>query len=139
MSNFNKDMVKLATANSNFQQEVYLDKRVQIVLMSLEPGEDIGEETHRADQTTFFVAGKGQAVIDGQKTGVGPNHLIVIPQGALHNITNTGTEPLKLYSIYAPPAEPAGISAKTKADAQEAEKGLLSKAADAVKSALGAD
>lgn len=65
MAIFNKDMVEQATKNKNFQKEVYLDENVQIVLMSLEPGEDIGEETHDADQTTFFVAGEGQAVVDG--------------------------------------------------------------------------
>lgn len=120
---FNKDMVALATKNTHFQQEVYLDKNVQIVLMHLPPGEDIGAETHRADQTTFFVAGEGRAELDGHGTKVGPNHLLVIPQGSLHNIINTGKEPLKLFSVYAPPAEPAGVSFKTKAEAEEAEHG----------------
>ena len=121
MAIFNKDMVELTTKNKNFQKEVYLDENVQVVLMSLEPGEDIGEETHDADQTTFFVAGEGQAVVDGHKTKIGPNHMIVIPKGACHNIINKGDEPLKLYSVYAPPAEPAGVNFKTKAEAAEAE------------------
>lgn len=120
MATFNKDMVELATKNKNFQKEVYLDENVQIVLMSLEPGQDIGEETHEADQTTFFVSGEGQAVVDGKKTKVGPNHLVVIPQGACHNIINKGDEPLKLYSVYAPPAEPAGVNFKTKEEAEAA-------------------
>lgn len=121
MAIFNKDMVELATRNGNFQKEVYLDENIQIVLMSLEPGQDIGEEAHDADQTTFFVSGEGQAVIDGHKTKVGPNHMIVIPKGALHNIVNKGEEPLKLYSVYAPPAEPAGVNFKTKEEAEAAE------------------
>lgn len=121
MAIFNKDMVELATKNKNFQKEVYLDDNVQVVLMSLEPGEDIGEETHDADQTTFFVAGEGQAVVDGHKAKVGPNHMIVIPKGACHNIVNKGDEPLKLYSVYAPPAEEPGVNHKTKADAEAAE------------------
>ena len=134
---FNKDMVALATRNTHFQQEVYLDKRVQVVLMSLEPGEDIGAETHRADQTTFIVAGSGRAEIDGEKLGVSANHMIVIPQGALHNITNTGSAPLKLFSVYAPPAEAAGVSFKTKKQAQAAEHGgLVESAVDAAKAAL---
>jgi mannose-6-phosphate isomerase-like protein (cupin superfamily) len=121
MAVFNKDVIELATKNKHFQKEVYLDDNVQIVLMSIEPGDDIGEETHDADQTTFFVAGDGQAVIDGHKTKVGPNHLIVIPKGAKHNIINKGDEPLKLYSVYAPPAEEPGVDHKTKADADAAE------------------
>ena len=121
MAIFNKDMVALATKNTHFQKEVYLDDNCQIVLMSIEPGDDIGEETHDADQTTFIVAGEGQVVVDGSKTKVTPNHLVVIPKGACHNIVNKGDEPLKLYSVYAPPAEPAGVSFKTKAEAEAAE------------------
>jgi mannose-6-phosphate isomerase-like protein (cupin superfamily) len=121
MAAFNKDVIELAIKNKHFQKEVYLDENVQIVLMSIEPGDDIGEETHDADQTTFFVSGDGQAVIDGHKTKVGPNHLVVIPKGAKHNIINRGDEPLKLYSVYAPPAEEPGVSHKTKADAEAAE------------------
>ena len=136
MALFNKDMAKLAGDNEYFQKEVFLDKRVQVVLMSLEPGEEIGMETHRADQTTFFVTGTGQAIVDGTKATVGANHMIVIPQGAEHNIVNTGKQPLKLFSVYAPPAEPHGIAAKTKADAEEAEKSWLTKAAEAVKGAV---
>jgi mannose-6-phosphate isomerase-like protein (cupin superfamily) len=60
-------------------------------------------------------------VIDGHKTKVGPNHLLVIPKGACHNIINKGEEPLKLYSVYSPPAEDPGVNHKTKADAEAAE------------------
>jgi mannose-6-phosphate isomerase-like protein (cupin superfamily) len=137
MAVFNKDMVELATKNGFFQKEVYLDKNVQIVLMSIAPGDDIGEETHRADQTTFIVAGEGQAVVDGSRTKVGANRLIVIPKGAKHNIINKGTVPLKLFSVYAPPAEPAGVAHKTKADAEAAEEGMVSKAIKRVKRAVG--
>lgn len=133
MTVFNKDMAKLAGENDYFQKEVYLDHRMQVVLMSLQPGEEIGMETHRADQSTFFVAGHGQAIIDGEKTSVSANHMIVIPQGAEHNIVNKGTEPLKLFSVYAPPAEPHGIAARTKADAEEIEKSWITKAAEAIK------
>jgi mannose-6-phosphate isomerase-like protein (cupin superfamily) len=133
---FNKDMAKLAKANSFFQKEVYLDKNIQIVLMSLKPGEDIGEETHRADQTTYFVEGTGSAVIDGRSNKVAADHMIVIPQGAKHNIINKGTTPLKLFSVYAPPAEDPGVKHKTKADAEAAEEGVVAKAVKAVKEKL---
>jgi mannose-6-phosphate isomerase-like protein (cupin superfamily) len=121
MAIFNKDMVDVASKNTFFQKEVYLDENTQIVMMSIEPGEDIGEETHDGDQTTFFVSGEGQAVIDGHRTKVTANHVVIIPKGAKHNIINKGEEPLKLFSIYAPPAEDPGVSHKTKADAEAAE------------------
>lgn len=132
MPTFNKDMVKLATQNSHFQKEVYYDRNVQIVLMSLAPGEDIGEETHRADQTTYFVAGAGRAVLDGKAAKVGPNSMVVIPQGTKHNIINQGDQPLKLFTVYAPPAEEEGIKHKTKAEAEAAEKGIVARAAEVV-------
>ena len=136
MAVFNKDMVQLAGGNDFFQKEVYRDARVQIVLMSIPAGEDIGMETHRADQTTFFVSGEGQAVVDGSRTAVSPSHMIVIPQGAEHNIINKGSGPLKLFSVYAPPAEPAGVAHRTKADAEAAEEGFVARAAKKLKAAV---
>jgi mannose-6-phosphate isomerase-like protein (cupin superfamily) len=121
MAVFNKDMIDLASKNKNFQKEVYLDEQTQIVLMSIEPGDDIGEETHDADQTTFIVSGEGQAVIDGSRTKIVANRMIVIPKGAKHNIINKGEQPLKLFSVYSPPAEDPGVNHKTKADAEAAE------------------
>jgi mannose-6-phosphate isomerase-like protein (cupin superfamily) len=137
MAIFNKDMNKLATENDFFQKEVYLDKQIQIVLMSLLPGEEIGMESHRADQSTFFVEGDGQAVIDGHSTKVGANHLLVIPKGAQHNIINKGSAPLKLFSVYAPPAEPEGVAFRTKAEAEEAEEGFVSRVAKKAKGLVG--
>ncbi len=137
MAIFNKDMVELAGKNDFFQKEVYRDAKVQIVLMSIAAGDDIGMETHPADQTTFFVAGEGQAVVDGHATKVTANHLIVIPKGAEHNIVNKGTTPLKLFSVYAPPAEPAGVAHRTKAEAEAAEEGFVARAAKALKRKLG--
>lgn len=119
---FNQDMAKLAKANS-FQKEVYLDKNIQIVLMRLKPG----EETHRADQTTYFIEGTGSAVIDRRSNKVALDRIIVIPHGAKHNIINRGTTPLKLFSVYAPPAEDPGVKHKTKADAEAAEEGVVTK------------
>ena len=137
MAIFNKDMIELAGKNDFFQKEVFRDGQCQIVLMSIPAGEDIGMETHRADQTTFFVSGEGQAVVDGSRTGVSANHMIVIPKGAEHNIINKGSAPLKLFSVYSPPAEPAGVAHKTKADAEAAEEGFVSRAARKIKEAVG--
>ena len=121
MAIFNKDILQLTEKNTFFQKEAYLDDQIQIVMMHIPPGEDIGEETHDADQTTFFVSGEGQAKLDGKGTKVSANHLLVIPKGTKHNIINNGDEPLKLFSIYAPPAEDPGVSNKTKADMEAAE------------------
>jgi mannose-6-phosphate isomerase-like protein (cupin superfamily) len=121
MAIFNKDIIKMTTDNTFFQKEVYLDENCQIVMMNIQPGDDIGEETHEADQTTFFVSGEGQAVIDGHRSKVTANHIIVIPEGAKHNIINKGEEPLKLFTVYSPPAEDPGVAHKTKEEAEAAE------------------
>ena len=137
MAIFNKDMIELASKNDFFQKEVFRDAKVQIVLMSIPAGEEIGLETHPADQTTFIVSGDAQIVIDGHSTKAGPNHLVVVPKGAEHNVINKGNGALKLFSVYAPPAEPEGAAFKTRAEAEEAEKGVFAKAADKLKDAIG--
>ena len=137
MAIFNKDMVELAGKNEFWQKEAYRDAKVQIVLMSIPAGEEIGTETHSADQTSFIVAGEAQVVIDGHSTKAGPNHLVVVPKGSEHNVVNKGVGVLKLFSIYAPPAEPEGVAFRTKAEAEATEQGLLGKAADALKTAIG--
>ena len=75
-------------------------------------------------------------MIDGHSTKAGANHLVVVPKGASHNIVNKGAGELKLFSVYAPPAEPEGAAFRTKAEAEEAERGLLGKVSDAVKDAV---
>ena len=137
MAIFNKDMVELASKNRFWQKEVYRDPKVQVVLMSIPPGEEIGMETHPADQSTFIVSGEAHVVVDGHSTVAGRNHMIIVPKGSEHNIVNQGKDPLKLFSVYAPPAEPEGAAFETKAEAEEAEKGLLAKAVDAVKGVVG--
>jgi mannose-6-phosphate isomerase-like protein (cupin superfamily) len=121
MAVFNKDIIAQTSKNTKFQQELYYDEQCQIVMMHLKPGEEIGEETHDADQTTFFVAGEGRVVVDGSRSKVSPNHLVVIPKGSKHNIINEGDEPMKLFTVYSPPAEEEGVSHKTKEEAEEAE------------------
>ncbi|MBC7667146.1 cupin domain-containing protein [Caulobacter sp. DWR2-3-1b2] len=121
MAIFNKDIIKLTTTNKNWQKEVYFDKQAQIVMMSIPVGEEIGEETHDADQTTFIASGEGQAVVDGARSKLTESHLIVIPKGAKHNIINKGDVELKLFTVYSPPAEDEGVNFKTKAEAEAAE------------------
>ena len=121
MATFNKDMHEQATKNTHWQKEAYRDDNIQIVMMSIPAGEDIGEEEHEADQTTFIVSGDAQVVVDGHRTKAGPNHVVVIPQGSKHNIINKGEAELKLFTVYAPPAEEPGVSFKTKEEAEAAE------------------
>ena len=122
MAIFNKDIIELTTKNTNWQKEVYLDEQCQIVMMNIPVGEDIGEETHQADQTTFIVAGEGQVKIDGKSSKITPNHIVVVPKGSTHNFINKGEEPLKIFTVYSPPAEDPGVSHKTKEEAEAAEK-----------------
>lgn len=108
------------TRNHDFRHVLYTGKHSQLVLMSLPPGEDIGMETHDVDQFFRFEAGTGEVEINGQKHAVQAEDAVVVPAGAQHNVCNTGTEPLQLYSIYSPPHHQDGTIAHTKADAVDA-------------------
>jgi mannose-6-phosphate isomerase-like protein (cupin superfamily) len=117
-----EDIYAHALRNKDFRREILTNEHSQVVLMSVEPGDDIGEETHEVDQILIFVAGEGQAILDGtSRRKVGPNTMVVVPAGTLHNFKNTGEEPLKLFTIYAPPEEEPGTLHKTKAEAEAAE------------------
>jgi mannose-6-phosphate isomerase-like protein (cupin superfamily) len=115
---YNEDIVKKALGNKNFREVVSTAKYSQVVLMSIPPGADIGEETHDdVDQVLVFVQGEGQAVLDGKKSKVGVGRLVHVPAGTRHNFINTGKTDLRLYTVYAPPEHKPGIVRKTKADA----------------------
>lgn len=107
--------------NTNFRKVVYTAHHMQLVLMSLMPGEEIGEEVHALDQFIRIDAGSGKAVLDGVEHDISDGFAVVIPQGTKHNIINTGGEPMKLYTIYAPPDHKDGEVQATKADAIENE------------------
>ena len=105
--------------NENFRRVLYTTKRVQLVVMCLQPNEDIGAEVHQLDQFIRIEAGEGTSVLDGQETVLGNGSVIIIPAGIRHNIINTSAEnPLKLYTLYAPPNHKDGTVHKTKADAE---------------------
>src|SRR3989344_4848773 len=87
-------------ANKNFRKVVYTDPRMQLVVMSLAPNEDIGEETHDLNQFIRIESGEGTAIIDGEAHPLVDGSAVIIPKGALHNIINaSSTAPLKLYTI----------------------------------------
>ena len=121
---FNVDIVALATANDFFRRVVSTGPNAQVVLMSIPPGGEIGEEVHeRVDQVLAFVAGEGVAVMEGEASKVGPDRLVHVPAGVRHNVVNRGSADLRLYTIYAPPQHAAGTVHRTKveADADEAD------------------
>ena len=118
---FHDDIVALAKQNENFRREVITGQHSQVVLMSLAPGEDIGEEVHAdVDQTLVFVSGEGEAILDGEKSAITPNSLYFVPAGTRHNFINTGQTPMKLFTIYAPPEHAPGAVFKTRAEADAA-------------------
>lgn len=122
MPTINKDIAKQARDNTDFRRVILTNKHSQVVLMSVEPGDDIGEETHEVDQLLYFVDGEGDAKLGSKTSKVHAGSLVSVPAGTLHNFTNTGDTPLKLYTVYAPPEEEPNTVHKTKAEAEEAEK-----------------
>ncbi|PWB38717.1 MAG: cupin domain-containing protein [Parcubacteria group bacterium] len=108
--------------NNNFRQVLYTAKNSQLVVMTLQPGEDIGEEVHTLDQFIRLERGAGQAVLDGVTHDIGENFAIVIPAGTKHNIINTSaTEVMKLYTVYSPPEHKDGVVRASKAEAEAQE------------------
>jgi mannose-6-phosphate isomerase-like protein (cupin superfamily) len=119
LKGFVTDIEKDTIKNNNFRKVLYTGKNSQLVLMSLKPGEDIGEEIHKDTDQFFRVdAGSGAVIINDVKTRIKNGSAIVIPQGAKHNVINTGKEDLKLYSIYSPPHHADGTIHKTKEEAE---------------------
>lgn len=114
-----KNIEEETLGNSHFRKVVYTGKNSQLVLMSLEPGEDIGQEVHpEIDQFFRIEQGEGEVFIDGVITPIKPEFAVIVPAGSQHNITNTGNMPMKLYSIYSPAEHKDGIIHETKAIAE---------------------
>ena len=105
--------------NDAYRKVLYTSHYSQLVVMALQPGEEIGEEVHGLDQFIRLEQGKGMVVLDGAEYIVEDDYAIVIPAGVLHNVVNTGEEVMKLYSVYSPPEHKHGTLHKTKADEQE--------------------
>ena len=105
--------------NEDFRRVLYTGEHLQLVLMTLQPGEEIGEEVH-ADRDQFFRIedGAGSVDIDGRENRVEDDFAVIVPAGARHNVRNTGDEPLRFYTIYGPPEHKDGIVQATKAEAE---------------------
>jgi mannose-6-phosphate isomerase-like protein (cupin superfamily) len=123
MDPYNTNIEKDSIENTDFRRVLYTG-HLQLVLMSLEPKEDIGEEVHdHVDQFFRFEAGEGKVVTDHKEIKVADGDVVVIPAGTVHNIINTSaTERLSIYTIYSPPNHPDGTIAHTKEEAEEHEK-----------------
>lgn len=111
---FNKNIIELCKENTFFRKEVVTGPHSQVVLMNLLPGQDIGEEVHKVDQILIFVQGTGKAILNGASSEVSAGHLAFVPAGTKHNFINTGSQDLKLYTIYAPAQHKPGTVEKTK-------------------------
>jgi mannose-6-phosphate isomerase-like protein (cupin superfamily) len=122
MKGFVANIEELTEKNSDFRRVLYTGKNLQLVLMSIRPGDEIGEEVHH-DRDQFFrvEAGQGEIRIDGNRTSVKADDAIIVPAGARHNLVNTGAAPLQVYSIYGPPEHRDSTIHKTRADAMAGE------------------
>jgi mannose-6-phosphate isomerase-like protein (cupin superfamily) len=108
--------------NTDFRHVLFTGHNIQVVAMSLRPGEDIGEEVHdRVDQCFFFVRGMAQTTVGGNTASADKKGVLCVPAGTRHNVRNKGREDLKLFTTYAPPQHPPGTVHHTKADAERAE------------------
>lgn len=112
---------KAAKDNGFFRKVLFTGTKSQVVLMSLEPGEEIGTEVHEVDQIIYAVEGDGEVVIEGVEKDFEKGVIAFIPAGAQHNVLNTKDKPMKLFTIYAPPEHAAGTIHRTKAEAEAAE------------------
>lgn len=113
---------KHTLANENFREVLYTGQHEQLVLMSLQPGEDIGFEVHEVtDQFLRIEKGTGEVVLNGDKHELADGSAIVVPAGVRHNVINTGTEAMKLYTVYSPPHHKDGTVHVTKFDAESDE------------------
>lgn len=119
MNGFIGDIEGLTEENEDFRRVLYTGHNLQLVLMSIAPGSEIGEEVHE-DRDQFFriEQGKGEVWIDGSCTKVMADDGVIVPQGARHNVVCTGDESLRLYTIYGPPEHADGTIHKTRADAE---------------------
>lgn len=121
MKGFVDDIDRITTENSDFRRVIYTGRHLQLVLMTLQPGEEIGEEVHH-DRDQFFriEEGEGEVLIDGKTHAIAGDYGIVVPAGARHNVIARGDGPLKLYTLYGPPEHVDGTRHRSRAEADGA-------------------
>ena len=119
MKGYIANIEKETLDNTDYRRVLYTAKNSQLVLMALQPGEEIGLETHHLDQFIRIEQGRAKAILDDVEHELADDFAVVIPAGTKHNVINTGDEVLKLYSIYSPPEHKDGTVHPTKADESE--------------------
>ena len=121
MKGYHDNIERVTEANADFRRVLYTGHNLQLVLMSIPPGCDIGVEVHEdRDQFFRFEAGEGEVCIDENTYSVKADDAVIVPQGARHNVRCTGSEPLKMYTIYGPPEHVDGTVHATQEEAQSA-------------------
>jgi len=111
----------VAEQYADFRRVLWTGEHSQLVIMTIPPDGEIGEEIHEVDQILTFVSGVGEALVSGEKRNVAPGDLVVVPAGRKHNFVNTGPNPLVLYTVYAPAEHADGAIHRTKEEADAAE------------------
>ena len=122
MAVINFSIATEAEKSPDFRRVLWTGEHSQLVIMTIPPGGEIGEEVHEdVDQILTFVSGTGKAVVSGAEKNVAQGDLVVVPAGKKHNFLNTGPNPLILYTVYGPPehADGAVHATKEEADAME--------------------
>ncbi len=115
---FKINIFKAARENTNFRQVLFTEKQSQLVVMSIPPQIEIGEEVHtHVEQTLFFLSGTGKAIINGVESLINPGDVVIVTPGTRHNFINTGSEPLKIFTVYTPPNHIDGRIHRTKSEA----------------------
>lgn len=119
MKGYVDNIEQVTVENDDFRRVLYTGKNLQLVLMTLQPGEEIGAEVHE-DRDQFFriEEGEGEVRIDGKASRVEDDFAVIVPAGARHNVVNTGDRPLRLYTLYGPPEHRNGVVHKDKAQAE---------------------
>ncbi|MBN1888542.1 MAG: cupin domain-containing protein [Thermoflexales bacterium] len=118
MKGYVQNIEEITVKNADFRQVLYTAQHCQLVVMALQPGEEIGMEIHELDQFFRVEEGTGEAILDGVRTTISAGFAVLVPEGANHNIVNTGSAPLKLYTLYAPPNHRDGVVHHTRAAAE---------------------
>ncbi|MEI6288493.1 MAG: cupin domain-containing protein [bacterium] len=132
MKGYVANIGELSLSNNNFRKVLYTAPHCQLVVMSLLPGEDIGEEVHTLDQFIRIEAGEGKAVLNGEEHELKAEFAVVIPAGVKHNIINgSKDQPMKLYTLYAPANHQDGVVRATKAEAEANEEHFDGKLSEA--------
>ena len=119
MKGFVQNIEEISVKNEDFRQVLYTAKNTQLVIMSLKPKEEIGMELHQLDQFFRVEEGMGEAVLDGVHTKISAGFAVLVPAGTKHNIINTGSTSMKLYTLYSPPNHRDGVVHHTRDQAEK--------------------